>query len=92
MITLREIATPEEKQKLKDCFGNSNLIPEQIDWLLEFVVGKLPREEIYNLILENYKEFLNTMENIVAPEYIILCQNWFDYKINQAKALLLQNR
>jgi hypothetical protein len=92
LIMLREAATPEEKQKLKECFNNPYLTTEQIYWLQEFIITKLPRKRIYALVLENYRQFLETMNKTVVPEYITLCQKWVDYKINQANALLLSNR
>lgn len=88
LIMLYEELTGEEKQLLKDCFNNPPLISEQINWLNRIITQRLPRERIYSLILENYRQFLELMEVVIAPNHFPFCQKWVDYKLNQADRLL----
>lgn len=89
LIMLQKVSTTDEKQKLRECFNSPSLTSEQMNWLQGFIVRKLPKQQIHNLISENYRIFLETMSQIVASEYFVLCQGWVDYKIGQANKLLL---
>ncbi len=88
LIMLREVSTIEEGKILRECFNCPSLTTEQATWLQDFIATKLPREQIYTLVIENYRQFLETMRRIVTSEYFVLCQNWVNYKLNQANKLL----
>ncbi len=87
-IMLQNASTPNEKQGLRECFNCPHLTLEQIDWLQRLVRRRLPGQQIYELVLRNYEIFLETMRGIVAPKYFALCQEWVNYKMDQASKLL----
>ena len=88
LVMLRETSTTDEEQILRECFNCPSLTTEQTNWLQRFIITKLPKQRIYALVLENYRQFLETMSKTVTPEYFVLCQKWVDYKMSQANELL----
>ncbi len=88
LVMLQNVSTSEEKQILRECFNCPTLTPKQVSWLRDFVTRKLPREQIYSLVSQNYKQFLETMEKVVPSQYLVLCQGWVDYKLTQTNKLL----
>ncbi len=90
LVMLRDASTAEERKILRELFNYANLTTKQTNWLQEFIATKLPRKEIYTLILEGYRQFLDKMNKIVTPECFALCQKWVDYKIRQANSLLFE--
>lgn len=89
LIMLQKVSTPDEKQKLRECFNFPSLTSEQTNWLQGFIVRRLPRQQIYNLVSDNYRIFLETMNRIVTARDFVFCENWVNYKMSQADKLLL---
>ncbi len=89
LAMLREVATTEERQRLTECFNAPYLTLGQRNWLQNFVNIKLPRSQIFALVLQNYSRFLEIMRKISTSECLVLSQKWVDYKMGQAKKLLL---
>jgi geranylgeranyl pyrophosphate synthase len=88
LIMLYEDLDIREREGLRGVFGNPSATADKVDWLTRISEEKLPRQDIYSLVSENYRRFLETMEPIVDLNYFGFCQKWVDYKLDQALILL----
>lgn len=88
LLLAETIPSRADREFFRSKLGCKFLLEDEEIWVSKMVKDYLPTKRIYEIIVGDYTNFLQTMKTILKePDYAFCCL-WVDYKLKQAQTLL----